>query len=82
NVLLSAPLDDGVGHILSLNVKTILQNLETAVNNLNATGTGAIAVNAALTPLKLVLNGAIDDVLLPLTNGTGNILDLLLNVSA
>ncbi|MCT3085282.1 phage tail tube protein, partial [Lactococcus lactis] len=45
-------------------------------------GTGAIAVNAALTPLKLVLNGAIDDVLLPLTNGTGNILDLLLNVSA
>ncbi|MCM6846812.1 Ig-like domain-containing protein [Lactococcus lactis] len=82
NALLSAPLDDGVGHILSLNVKTILQNLETAVNNLNATGTGAIAVNAALTPLKLVLNGAIDDVLLPLTNGTGNILDLLLNVSA
>ncbi|MEJ7450840.1 adhesive domain-containing protein, partial [Staphylococcus warneri] len=56
NALLSAPLDDGVGHILSLNVKTILQNLETAVNNLNATGTGAIAVNAALTPLKLVLN--------------------------
>ncbi|WP_251904670.1 adhesive domain-containing protein [Lactococcus lactis] len=82
NALLSAPLDDGVGHILSLNVKTILQNLETAVNNLNATGPGAIAVNAALTPLKLVLNGAIDDVLLPLTNGTGNILDLLLNVSA
>ncbi|KSU17262.1 adhesive domain-containing protein [Lactococcus lactis] len=82
NALLSAPLDDGVGHILSLNVKTILQNLETAINNLNATGPGAIAVNAALTPLKLVLNGAIDDVLLPLTNGTGNILDLLLNVSA
>ena len=27
-------------------------------------GTGAIAVNAALTPLKLVLNGAIDDVLI------------------
>ncbi|WP_333493644.1 adhesive domain-containing protein, partial [Lactococcus lactis] len=82
NALLSAPLDDGVGHILSLNVKTILQNLKTAVNNLNATGTGAIAVNAALTPLKLALNGAIDDVLSPLTNGTGNILDLLLNVSA
>ncbi|MFC6809083.1 adhesive domain-containing protein [Lactococcus lactis subsp. hordniae] len=82
NSMLSAPLNDGMGAILSQNVTAILQNLRTAVNSLNATGLAAPAANIALALIKPPLIKAIDAVLVPLVNGTGGILDLLLNASA
>ena len=82
NSMLSAPLNDGMGAILSQNVTAILQNLRTAVNSLTATGLTAPVANAALALLKPPLITAIDAVLVPLVNGTGGILDLLLNASA
>ncbi|MCI1070438.1 adhesive domain-containing protein, partial [Lactococcus lactis] len=82
NSMLSAPLNDGMGAILSQNVTAILQNLRTAVNSLTATGLTAPVANATLALLKPPLITAIDAVLVPLVNGTGGILDLLLNASA
>ncbi|TRW75687.1 LPXTG cell wall anchor domain-containing protein [Lactococcus lactis] len=82
NSMLSAPLNDGMGAILSQNVTAILQNLRTAVNSLTATGLAAPAANTALALIKPPLITAIDAVLVPLVNGTGGILDLLLNASA
>ena len=82
NSMLSAPLNDGMGAILSQNVTAILQNLRTAVNSLTATGLAAPAANTALDLIKPPLITAIDAVLVPLVNGTGGILDLLLNASA
>ncbi|MCT1195344.1 cell wall anchor protein, partial [Lactococcus lactis] len=82
NSMLSTPLNDGMGAILSQNVTAILQNLRTAVNSLTATGLTAPVANAALALLKPPLITAIDAVLVPLVNGTGGILDLLLNASA
>ena len=82
NSMLSAPLNDGMGAILSQNVKVILQNLRAAVDDLTATGLAAPVANAALALLKPPVNTAIDAVLIPLVNGTGGILDLLLNASA
>ncbi|AWN65956.1 cell wall anchor protein [Lactococcus lactis subsp. lactis] len=82
NSMLSAPLNDGIGAILSQNVTAILQNLRTAVNSLTATGLAAPAANTALALIKPPLITAIDAVLVPLVNGTGGILDLLLNASA
>ncbi|MCT3091247.1 LPXTG cell wall anchor domain-containing protein [Lactococcus lactis] len=82
NSMLSAPLNDGIGAILSQNVTAILQNLRTAVNSLTATGLAAPAANTALALIKPPLIIAIDAVLVPLVNGTGGILDLLLNASA
>lgn len=82
NSMLSAPLNDGMGAILSQNVTAILQNLRTAVNSITATGLTAPVANAALALLKPPLITAIDAVLVPLVNGTGGILDLLLNASA
>ncbi|ADJ60132.1 phage tail tube protein [Lactococcus cremoris] len=82
NSMLSAPLNDGMGAILAQNVRTILENLRTAVSNLSATGLAAPAANTALALIKPALITAIDNVLVPLVNGTGGILDLLLNASA
>ncbi|WMX70062.1 phage tail tube protein [Lactococcus cremoris] len=82
NSVLSAPLNDGMGAILAQNVRTILENLRTAVSNLSATGLAAPAANTALALIKPALITAIDNVLVPLVNGTGGILDLLLNASA
>ncbi|WP_231105854.1 adhesive domain-containing protein, partial [Lactococcus cremoris] len=82
NSVLSAPLNDGMGAILAQNVRTILENLRTAVSNLSATGIAAPAANTALALIKPALITAIDNVLVPLVNGTGGILDLLLNASA
>ena len=82
NSMLSAPLNDGMGAILSQNVTAILQNLRTAVSSLTATGLAAPAANTALDLIKPPLITAIDAVLVPLVNGTGGILDLLLNASA
>ncbi|MCT1227364.1 LPXTG cell wall anchor domain-containing protein [Lactococcus lactis] len=82
NSMLSAPLNDGMGAILSQNVTAILQNLRTAVNSITATGLTAPVANAALALLKPPVITAIDAVLVPLVNGTGGILDLLLNASA
>lgn len=82
NSMLSAPLNDGMGAILSQNVTAILQNLRTAFNSLTATGLAAPAANTALALIKPPLITAIDAVLVPLVNGTGGILDLLLNASA
>lgn len=42
NSVLSAPLNDGMGAILAQNVRTILENLRTAVSNLSATGLAAL----------------------------------------
>ena len=81
NSVLSAPLNDGMGAILAQNVRTILENLRTAVSNLSATGLAAPAANTALALIKPALITAIDNVLVPLVNGTGGILDLLLNAS-
>lgn len=77
NSMLSTPLNDGMGAILSQNVTAILQNLRTAVNSLTATG-----VATALALIKPPLITAIDAVSVPLVNGTGGILELLLNASA
>ena len=71
NSMLSAPLNDGMGAILSQNVTAILQNLRTAVNSLTATGLAAPAANTALALIKPPLITAIDAVLVPLVNGTG-----------
>ena len=80
-------LDDGIGTITTNTVITLLQNLETATNNLQATGTGitgpivATAINSALAPLKLALTTAVDSVLTPALNGTGNLTNQLINAS-
>ncbi|WP_205272353.1 adhesive domain-containing protein [Lactococcus taiwanensis] len=79
--LISAQLDDGLGQVLAQNLTTILTNLKNAINALQATGLAATVVNTALLPLKATFTAAVDVVLNPLINGTGDILSQLLNAS-
>jgi LPXTG-motif cell wall-anchored protein len=79
--LISAQLDDGLGQVLAQNLTTILTNLKNAINALQATGLAATVVNTALLPLKATFTVAVDVVLNPLINGTGDILSQLLNAS-
>ena len=73
--MVEANLDQGLGPILTQNLIDILQDLEIAINNLNATATGlsgsalAFSINATLKPLKAVATAAIDGLLTPLLGG-------------
>ena len=74
--MVEANLDQGLGPILTQNLIDILQDLETAINNLNATATDplgnflAFSINATLEPLKAAATAAIDGLLTPLLGGT------------
>lgn len=73
--MVKVDLDQGIGPILTQNLIDILQDLEKAINNLNATATGppgnflAPLINSTLEPLKAVATAAIDGLLTPLLGG-------------
>ena len=85
--VLSAPIDDGLGLILSQNLNTVLTDLNNAIQALNATGEGLItsgaaaALNATLVPLKLAVKVAVDTLKAVITGG-GEIINQLADAAA
>ncbi|OJG68870.1 hypothetical protein RV09_GL000269 [Enterococcus moraviensis] len=60
---ISANIDDGLGLVLAQDVRTILQDLKTAIDQLNATGSNIIlvpVVNTALAAAKVPIDAALN----------------------
>lgn len=85
-------LDEGLGPILTQNVIDILNNLNTALNNLSVTVTGpdplgldaaaaATINNTILYPAVALVTPVLNGVLNPLLSGTGTIVQQLLTAS-
>ncbi|GAK30862.1 cell wall surface anchor family protein [Weissella oryzae SG25] len=85
--LITVPLDDELGKILTADLTTDLQSLKTAVNNLHASAnnvlgsTLATLINTTLAPLKAAAVAAIDLVLSPLVAGTSPLTSDLINLA-
>ncbi|MCC4123249.1 Ig-like domain-containing protein [Enterococcus faecalis] len=80
---ISAPISDGLGLVLAQNVSNILQNLNAAVQALEAKGTSipsnlvATAINAALLPVKGTVNVAVSGALPLLAVGGSGVNELV-----
>ena len=80
---ISAPISDGLGLVLAQNVSNILQDLNTAVQALEAKGTSipsnlvATAINAALLPVKGTVNVAVSGALPLLAVGGSGVNELV-----
>ncbi|EOH8732750.1 Ig-like domain-containing protein [Enterococcus faecalis] len=83
---ISAPISDGLGLVLAQNVSNILQDLNAAVQALEAKGTSipsnlvATAINAALLPVKGTVNVAVSGAL-PLLAVSGSGVNELVDAS-
>ncbi len=80
---ISAPISDGLGLVLAQNVSNILQDLNAAVQALEAKGTSipsnlvATAINAALLPVKGTVNVAVSGALPLLAVGGSGVNELV-----
>ena len=80
---ISAPISDGLGLVLAQNVSNILQDLNAAVQALEAKGTSipsnlvAAAINAALLPVKGTVNVAVSGALPLLAVGGSGVNELV-----
>ena len=80
---ISAPISDGLGLVLAQNVSNILQDLNAAVQALEAKGTSipsnlvATAINAALFPVKGTVNVAVSGALPLLAVGGSGVNELV-----
>ncbi len=80
---ISAPISDGLGLVLAQNVSNILQDLNVAVQALEAKGTSipsnlvATAINAALLPVKGTVNVAVSGALPLLAVGGSGVNELV-----
>ncbi|AQL55110.1 cell surface protein [Enterococcus faecalis] len=80
---ISAPISDGLGLVLAQNVSNILQDLNAAVQALEAKGTSipsnlvATAINAALLPVKGTVNVAVSGALSLLAVGGSGVNELV-----
>ncbi len=80
---ISAPISDGLGLVLAQNVSNILQDLNAAVQALEAKGTSipsnlvATAINAALRPVKGTVNVAVSGALPLLAVGGSGVNELV-----
>ncbi|EFT95285.1 Ig-like domain-containing protein [Enterococcus faecalis] len=80
---ISAPISDGLGLVLAQNVSNILQDLNAAVQALEAKGTSlpsnlvATAINAALLPVKGTVNVAVSGALPLLVVGGSGVNELV-----
>ena len=80
---ISAPISDGLGLVLAQNVSNILQDLNAAVQALEAKGTSipsnlvATAINAALLPVKGTVNVAVSGALPLLAVGCSGVNELV-----
>ncbi|HAP4164261.1 TPA: cell surface protein [Enterococcus faecalis] len=80
---ISAPISDGLGLVLAQNVSNILQDLNAAVQALEAKGTSipsnlvATAINAALLPVKGTVNVAVSGALPLLAIGGSGVNELV-----
>ena len=80
---ISAPISDGLGLVLDQNVSNILQDLNAAVQALEAKGTSipsnlvAAAINAALLPVKGTVNVAVSGALPLLAVGGSGVNELV-----
>ncbi|EMW5403798.1 cell surface protein [Enterococcus faecalis] len=80
---ISAPISDGLGLVLAQNVSNILQDLNAAVQSLEAKGTSipsnlvATAINAALLPVKGTVNVAVSGALPLLAVGGSGVNELV-----
>ncbi|EIX2433976.1 cell surface protein [Enterococcus faecalis] len=80
---ISAPISDGLGLVLAQNVSNILQDLNAAVQDLEAKGTSipsnlvATAINAALLPVKGTVNVAVSGALPLLAVGGSGVNELV-----
>ncbi|MGC3857007.1 Ig-like domain-containing protein [Enterococcus faecalis] len=80
---ISAPISDGLGLVLAQNVSNILQDLNAAVQALEAKGTSipsnlvAAAINADLLPVKGTVNVAVSDALPLLAVGGSGVNELV-----
>ncbi|ROX68799.1 Ig-like domain-containing protein [Enterococcus faecalis] len=80
---ISAPISDGLGLVLAQNVSNILQDLNAAVQALEAKGTSipsnlvATAINAALHPVKGTVNVAVSGALPLLAVGGSGVNELV-----
>ncbi|HIB1948671.1 TPA: Ig-like domain-containing protein [Enterococcus faecalis] len=80
---ISAPISDGLGLVLAQNVSNILQDLNAAVQTLEAKGTSipsnlvATAINAALLPVKGTVNVAVSGALPLLAVGGSGVNELV-----
>lgn len=80
---ISAPISDGLGLILAQNISKTLQNLNSAVQKLKATGSGivsnvvATAINTALLPVKGAVNVAVSGALSSLAIGGAGVNELV-----
>ncbi|WP_434102928.1 Ig-like domain-containing protein [Enterococcus faecalis] len=80
---ISAPISDGLGLVLAQNVSIILQDLNAAVQALEAKGTSipsnlvATAINAALLPVKGTVNVAVSGALPLLAVGGSGVNELV-----
>ena len=80
---ISAPISDGLGLVLAQNVSNILQDLNAAVQALEAEGTSipsnlvAAAINAALLPVKGTVNVAVSGALPLLAVGGSGVNELV-----
>lgn len=80
---ISAPISDGLGLVLAQNVSNILQDLNAAVQVLEAKGTSipsnlvAAAINAALLPVKGTVNVAVSGALPLLAVGGSGVNELV-----
>ncbi|WHK39629.1 Ig-like domain-containing protein [Enterococcus faecalis] len=80
---ISAPISDGLGLVLAQNVSSILQDLNAAVQALEAKGTSipsnlvATAINAALLPVKGTVNVAVSGALPLLAVGGSGVNELV-----
>ncbi|QIJ69392.1 cell surface protein [Enterococcus faecalis] len=80
---ISAPISDGLGLVLTQNVSNILQDLNAAVQALEAKGTSipsnlvAAAINAALLPVKGTVNVAVSGALPLLAVGGSGVNELV-----
>ena len=78
---ISAPISDGLGLVLAQNVSNILQDLNAAVQALEAKGTSipsnlvAAAINAALLPVKGTVNVAVSGALAVGGSGVNELVD-------